>query len=125
MDRPIENTTCSNTTENKEKKLTGFALNPDNINRNGRPRKGMAWKDVVIDMGDDEMKDGKTRKEEIVAKVYKEANKGNMDAIKLLWNSLVGTKTQNEISGADGKELVIKVIDYDNKENDISDLKGD
>ena len=69
MDRPIENTTCSNTTENKEKKLTGFALNPDNINRNGRPRKGMAWKDVVIDMGDDEMKDGKTRKEEIVAKV--------------------------------------------------------
>ena len=48
-----------------------------------------------------------------------------MDAIKLLWNSLVGTKTQNEISGADGKELVIKVIDYDNKENDISDLKGD
>ena len=92
----------------------GFGDNPNNINLNGRPRKGMAWKDVVIDIGDEEALagSGKTRKEVIVSKVYDEAYKGNMDAVKLLWNSLVGNKNVNEVSGRDGEDLELIIRDY-------------
>lgn len=88
----------SKTAENNSGR--GFASHPENINRNGRPRKGMAWSDVVIDIGEDELPNGTTKKEYIVQKVYDLAKNGEVKAIKLLWDSLVGNKQTIQHSGS-------------------------
>lgn len=72
----------------------GFSGNPE-----GRPRKGMAWSDVVIDVGEDVLPSGMTKKEFIVQKVYELARKGEVKAIKLLWDSLVGNRNISEVYG--------------------------
>jgi len=81
-------------------------------NPQGRPRKGMAWKDVVVDIGEEELeKSGTTRKEYIVKTVFNKAASGDLDAIRLLWNSLVGNKTTNEFEG-NGQPFELILKDY-------------
>lgn len=103
--------------ENNEKKLTGFALNPENINRNGRPKKGLTLTDIAKEILEEELPSGMTRKEALMRKISTLAYEGNETMIKMIWNYVDGMPTQKqEISGADGKDLVIRVVDYGENE---------
>lgn len=85
-------------TDNKEKKLVGFAAHPENINRNGRPPKGWAWSDLLdsigeeIPPGEDGKIDpnGKTYKEIVGRKLWDECKNGNIHAMRELFNRMEG-----------------------------------
>lgn len=71
----------------------GFADNPQNINRNGRPKSGVSWADIVREVSDEiNPETGRERKELIVRRLFKEALDGNMTAMRILWGSVVGNK---------------------------------
>lgn len=89
------------------------------LNPNGRPKKGMTLTDIAKEILEEELPSGVTRKEALMRKIATLAYDGNETMIKMIWNYVDGMPTQrNEVTGADGKELVIKVIDYDEKEKD-------
>ena len=97
----------SKTTENKKK--TGFALNPEGINRNGRPRLGEDLTSLMREyLSTTEPGHVKTRKQEFIEKVAKLGYDGDMNAIKLIWNYLEGMPVQrNELSGIAGQPIEI------------------
>ena len=91
----------------------GFQKHPDNINRNGRPRKGETITDLVKEYLRKEVPDGKklTYKDLFVKKVLEKAYKGDMQAIKLLWNYIDGMplqKTEFDIPGNTSINLINK-----------------
>ena len=78
----------------------GFKDNPENINRRGRPKKGMTLTDIAKDVLEEELPSGMTRKEALIKKVAQLAYDGNESMIKLLWNYVDGMPTQKtEVSG--------------------------
>jgi hypothetical protein len=86
----------------EEKKLTGFALNPENINRNGRPKKGTAITDVIRDM----LNEKPEIKKALSTKLLQMALDGDLAAIKHLMAYIDGMPTQKtEITGAEGEPL--------------------
>jgi len=69
----------------------GFADNPQNINRNGRPPKGSAWSEVLEMIGETvEEKSGKTFKELVGLKIWQLCIAGNVSAIRELFNRMEG-----------------------------------
>ena len=86
--------------EMPEKKLTGFALHPELINRKGRPKKGESMTDVLrkyaekrVDIKDaepDEKRRRMKRKEALARKIWKLALKGDDWAIRYIYNRLDG-----------------------------------
>ena len=88
--------------------LKGVVLNP-----NGRPKKGMTLTDIAKQILEEELPTGVTRKEALMRKIATLAYEGNETMIKMIWNYVDGMPTQrNEVTGANGKELIIKVVDY-------------
>jgi len=82
----------------KNKKKTGFALNPENINRKGRAKKGMTFSDILKDYVDEDAKKDKTRKEILIEELYKMATSGDLAALKYLIDRLDGRpKEKKEI----------------------------
>lgn len=78
---------------NKRLPATGFHTNPERINRKGRPKLGVSWADVVREVSDEiNPETGVARKELIVRKLFKEALGGDMGAMRILWNSVVGNR---------------------------------
>ena len=76
--------------ENNDKKPTGFQLNPENINRNGRPKKGYSISDAVKDLLSKEPE----RKKKIVEKIVTLAESGDPAFVKLAWNYMDGMPKQ-------------------------------
>jgi hypothetical protein len=87
--------------EMPEKKLTGFALHPEHINRKGRPKKGESMTDVLrkyaekrVDIPDadpDEKRRRMKRKEALARKIWRLALiKGEDWAIRYIYNRLDG-----------------------------------
>lgn len=69
----------------------GFNVHPENINKNGRPPKGWAWSDILEDLGEvTDLKSGKTWKEMVGRRLWLECLKGNVLAIKELFNRMEG-----------------------------------
>lgn len=88
--------------------LKGVVLNP-----NGRPKKGLTLTDIAKDILEETLPSGVTRKEALMRKIATLAYDGNETMIKMIWNYVDGMPTQrNELTGADGNEIVIKVVDY-------------
>jgi hypothetical protein len=96
-----------------EKKLTGFALHPELINRNGRPRKGDSMTEVLrkyaekrvnlTDLEPDEKRRCMKRKEALARKIWKLAlNKGEDWAIRYIYNRIDGRPRQSLELGLTG-----------------------
>ena len=69
--------------------MSNFKEHPEHINRKGRPPKGETITDLVKEYLRKEVpniKDKLTYKDLFVKKVLDKAYKGDMQAIKLLWN---------------------------------------
>jgi len=91
--------------EMPEKKLTGFALHPELINRKGRPKKGESMTDVlrkyaekrveIKDAEPDEKRRRMKRKEALARKIWKLALKGEDWAIRYIYNRLDGRPRQS------------------------------
>lgn len=100
--------------ENSEPKpLTGFQLHPENINMNGRPPKGWAWAELIEDAVEEvvEMKgeDGQIKekieiKKAVIRKLVQLALKGDISAIKELFDRTEGKPLQR-LAGADGGSI--------------------
>lgn len=71
-------------------------------NPKGRPPKGWSWAEILEDVGEEiEPKSGKQFKELVSRKLWKECAKGNISAIRELFNRMEGMpKQQTEIQGA-------------------------
>lgn len=88
-----------------DKKLTGFALHPELINRQGRPRKGESMTDVLrkyaekrvdlLDAEPDEKRRRMKRKEALARKIWKLALKGEDWAIRYVYNRIDGRPRQS------------------------------
>jgi len=114
INKKCYNLVMEKTIDKPIKKKQGFAAHPENINRNGRPKKGQTLTDIAKVVLDEELPSGITRKEALIKKVAQLAYDGDSTMIKLLWNYIDGMPRQRqEVTGADGDGLVIKVIDYD------------
>ena len=66
--------------------LTGFQLHPENINKEGRPRKGYAISDVIRDMMDEQPE----IKKALGAKLIQLALGGDLQAINAVMDRLEG-----------------------------------
>lgn len=104
---------------NKSKRgyVNGFADNPQNINRNGRPKKGQSLSDLMNKYLDTPSDDPDiTKKEKFIMKVAKMAYDGDATALKLIWNYLDGMPhqkidlTSNDQTIMADKENMNKVI---------------
>lgn len=80
----------NNKLKEQKKKLVGFQLHPENINRNGRPRKGYSISETIKDMMEAEPK----VKKALAKKILKMAKQGHFPSIKLLWNYMDGMPPQ-------------------------------
>ena len=84
-----------NNNEEKEVKPKGFQANPENINRNGRPKKGESLADLMrVYLDKPHEKEAITNKEKFVQSVFKKAIDGEVAAMKLVWNYIDGMPLQ-------------------------------
>lgn len=77
--------------DNNNKLATGFALNPQNINRNGPPKKEFSLTEGMREfLSERDPEKKKERKTMLIEKTFQMAQGGDISAIKLLWNYLDG-----------------------------------
>jgi len=107
----------NNIEQQPEKKPTGFQLNPQNINRNGRPPKNWSWAELLEKVGDElapgEEVGGKTFKELVSKRLWLECVAGNINAIKELFNRTEGLpRIKMEVDGKvdTGSDEVAKLL---------------
>lgn len=70
----------------------GFGENGENINRNGRPRSGTTWREILAEVGETAVSQshGKSFKEAVAVRLWEEALKGNINAMKVLFERMDG-----------------------------------
>lgn len=96
---------------NKKSGKTTFADRPQDINRNGRPKKEHCLTDLLkeaLDQKHDES--GKTNKQMIIDKMYELANDGDAIILKYLFDRIDGKPLQQ-----------IENTNFNYDENDMSD----
>jgi len=96
------------------KPVAGFDKNPQNINRNGRPKKTESFTYILWDvLGEPEVSfKGKkiTGKEAVARKALELALKGDMTAIKYIMDRIDGTPTQAVKQVDDEGQAIIPAI---------------
>lgn len=107
----------SKTIKNKAKQ--GFATHPENINRNGRPKKGLTLTDVAKEILEEELPNGVTRKEALMRKIATLAFEGNETMIKLIWNYVDGMPLQK--TNVSGDLAITKLLTDLTSEEDNED----
>jgi hypothetical protein len=90
----------------------GFDKNPQNINRNGRPKKNQAMTKILADVLDEENVNYKGQKisgkEAVARKMLELAMTGDVPALKYIYDRLDGTPRQSvELTGEDGGPIMI------------------
>jgi hypothetical protein len=90
----------------------GFDKNPKNINRKGRPKKGMSMCEILRDLVDEETINYKggviSVKEAVGRKIIELGIQGDLSALKYLFDRLEGSPRQAvEHTGADGGPILI------------------
>lgn len=82
----------------------GFNTNPQNINTKGRPPKGYSITETVKAM----LNEKPEIKQALAAKVMELAMKGDVTAMKMLWNYMDGMPLQKtKLSGDEDNPLVV------------------
>ena len=67
-----------------------FTKNDSRINRKGRPKKGQALTEILHDALDEVKSNGKTRREVITEKIITLAEKGDIIALKYIFDRIDG-----------------------------------
>lgn len=80
---------------------SGFDVNPQNINRNGRPPKGYSITEWFREM----LSSNPEVKEELGNAILEKARKGDVAAQKLVWNYIDGMPQQKVDVTTLGKEI--------------------
>jgi hypothetical protein len=81
---------------NHNKPIGGFNANPQNINRNGPPKREWTWDGLMEKYAELEDEAGKGKQKDAVVKtVFKLARKGDMAAIKEIMNRMDGMPKQS------------------------------
>lgn len=97
----------------KNRKDTGMSNpNPQNqfkpgdpkINKNGRPKREWTWSGLLEKYAD-ELEDNQKVKDAVVKKVFQLAKRGDMVAVKEIFNRMDGTPINNVDVKSDGKAL--------------------
>lgn len=79
----------------------GFQKHPENINRNGRPKKGNTWADVIREAVGEEIEFQGTKRQykKLIAEVLrKKALKGDLKAIEMLIERMDGKPLQTNLN---------------------------
>ncbi len=97
---PIESKEQQN--NNATKPLTGFQLNPQNINKKGAPKRTWTFKGEIEKALDQSTKDGKSYKELLIKSLLREGIKGNVAAIEKIMDRLDGKPLQKQEIDAKG-----------------------
>lgn len=95
------------TISNQERRVIGRPF-PKGVSGNphGRPKKGMTLTDIAKEILEEQLPDGKTRKELLMRKVAQLAYDGNETMIKMIWNYVDGMPTQRtELTGKDSEPI--------------------
>ena len=71
-----------------------FTKNDTRINRKGRPKKGQALTEILDEALDEVKSNGKTRREVITDKIITLAEKGDITALKYIFDRLDGRPTE-------------------------------
>jgi hypothetical protein len=113
---------------NNNKKLKGFAANPQNINRKGRPWKGNSLTEILrkdARRRDVETRDGRlSRAKAMSQKLWALALSGDLAAIKYIYDRLDGVPGQKlnieaDIRFPEAIEIVpVSIIKGDNEESE-------
>jgi hypothetical protein len=76
----------------------GFASHPENINRNGRPKRGWAWNELIEDAVNETVKNTAGEELEVkklvVKRLVKMASEGDLQAIREIINRMDGMPVQ-------------------------------
>jgi len=91
-----DNTDNSKTIDSNKTK--GFASHPENINRNGRPKRGWAWNELIEDAVNETVKNQAGEELEVkklvVKRLVKMASEGDLQAIREIINRMDGMPVQ-------------------------------
>jgi hypothetical protein len=98
--------------DNNEKKLTGFQLHPENINRNGRPPKGHSITETIQAMMDEKPE----IKRALGQRILQMALEGDLAAIRTIWGYIDGLPAQATDVTTGGERLEGLVIVKDGSE---------
>ena len=95
----------------KENKLTGFQLHPENINRKGAPLKDERWTDILKIVFDEEEPKTKKKFKYLAAKrlAFAAAN-GNLKAIEISMDRMDGRPSQSTDITTGGEKIEPRVI---------------
>jgi len=85
----------------------GFDKNPQNINRKGPPKKEWTWSGLLKQAAEEEHESGEPMKIIVARKLFLEAAKGNVPAIKEAMNRMDGMPKQSTDLTTDGEKLSI------------------
>jgi len=101
--------------DEKGKFVEGVSGNP-----NGRPKKGLTLTDIAKEILEEELPDGKTRKEVLMRKIATLAYEGNETMIKLMWNYIDGMPTQrSELTGRDGENFKFIIVRKESSKDEV------
>ncbi len=93
----------------------GFASRPENINRNGRPKKGQTLTDILNahadkeDIGKEENKI--SRREALAQKLWQMALGGDIAAIRYIYDRIDGKPTEHHEMTGTGIPVIFNGID--------------
>lgn len=89
LEKQVDNKSNYNRNSNG---IGGFGYHGKNINRNGRPKSGQTWRDILIEVGETvvSQSEGKSYKLSVATKLWQEALKGNVNAMKVLFDRMDG-----------------------------------
>jgi len=82
----------------------GFDKNPQNINKEGAPKKDWTWAGLIEKEADKEV-DGVTKKEKVVEAVMDKAENGDVQAFRELSNRTDGAPKQSQTIDLKSEEI--------------------
>lgn len=90
-----------------KKPIAGFNARPENINRKGAPKRDWTWSGLLEEAMEEQDETGESYKKIIVRRVRSLGAKGDMIAIKELFNRMDGMPRQTTDITSGGKPIPI------------------
>ena len=108
--------------QQENKKLTGFAKYPENINRKGRPPKNWSWAELLEEVANEvEPKTGKPYKELVIRRLWIAAANGNLNAQKEIFDRMEGRPKQQTDITTNGNSIAPVLVEFIGKDGTSKD----
>ena len=90
----------------------GFGDKPQNINKNGRPPKGLAWSEVLESVSFEvDQTTGLDYRQRVARKLWEIAMTGDIQAIRLLFDRMDGAPLQRQIVREESDRSTERIAD--------------